>query len=70
MSLAIGKAGPSDPPAVARLNGVVQDLHAKLSPDIFRADWKHSDLEEVWCERLKDENSTVVVARLNGAMVG
>jgi ribosomal protein S18 acetylase RimI-like enzyme len=52
------------------LNGVVQDLHAQLYPDIFRSDWAPSDLETFWTDRLNDEDSRVAIATLDSHPVG
>lgn len=70
MPLDIVKAQPADLLEVLRLNGVVQDLHAQLNPDIFRSDWLPLELEDCWRTRLKDQNSTVSIARLDGKAVG
>ncbi len=70
MPLAIARAQVADLSDVVRLNGVVQDLHARLSPDIFRSDWTPSDLEEFWLARLNDRNSTVAIATLDRHAVG
>ncbi|WP_375429090.1 GNAT family N-acetyltransferase [uncultured Sphingomonas sp.] len=53
-----------------RLNGVVQDLHARLRPDIFRSNWNYSHLEKFWTDRLNDPNSTVAVAAFDSSLLG
>jgi ribosomal protein S18 acetylase RimI-like enzyme len=70
MPLAIARAKLADIPELVRLNGVVQNLHAQLSPEIFRSDWVPSDLEALWADRLNDQNSKIVVATLDGRAVG
>jgi ribosomal protein S18 acetylase RimI-like enzyme len=70
MSLQITEAQATDIPDLARLNGIVQDLHAKLHPEIFRADWNLSDLEDFWSARLRERSNIVAVARLGGKAVG
>lgn len=70
MPLDIVKAQPTDLPEVVRLNGVVQDLHAQLNPDIFRSDWLPLELEDSWQARLEDQNSTIAIARIDGEIVG
>ncbi len=70
MPLRISKIQAADIPDVARLNGVVQDLHATMHPDIFRADWEPRDFEAFWLKRLDDPASAVAVAALDGRAVG
>ncbi|WP_454887275.1 N-acetyltransferase family protein [Sphingomonas oryzagri] len=70
MPLVIAKARSADIPDLVRLNGVVQNLHAQLSPDIFRSDWAPSDLEAFWADRLDDQNSEVIIASLDNRAVG
>src|SRR3569623_1465267 len=70
MPLAIAKARPADIPDLVRLNGVVQDLHAQLSPDIFRSDWVPSDHEAFWTDRVDDQTSEVVIATLDSRVGG
>lgn len=70
MPLVFVKARSEHIPDIVRLNGVVQQLHAKLSPDIFRADWVSSDLQLFWSDRLDHENSEIVIAVLDGRSVG
>jgi len=70
MPAVIKKAQSADIADLVRLNGVVQDLHAKLSPDIFRSDWASSDLEAFWADRLDDQNSKVLIAKIDSHAVG
>jgi len=70
MQLSIAKARSADMPDLVRLNGVVQNLHAEMSPDIFRSDWVASDLEAFWADRLDDQNSEVIIATLDNCAVG
>ncbi len=70
MPLVFVKARSEHIPDIVRLNGVVQQLHAELSPDIFRADWVSSDLQVFWCDRLDHDNSEIVIAVLDGRSVG
>jgi ribosomal protein S18 acetylase RimI-like enzyme len=70
MTLVIAKARSKDIPDLVRLNGVVQNLHAKLSPEIFRSDWVPFALQAFWADRLDDQNSEVVIATLDSRAVG
>jgi ribosomal protein S18 acetylase RimI-like enzyme len=70
MPAVINKAQSADIKDLVRLNGVVQDFHAQLSPDIFRLDWASSDLEAFWADRLVDKNSKVIIAKINNHVVG
>jgi len=70
MLVQIRRAQLSDIPEIVQLNGDVQNLHAQMSPDIFRADWEVSAFEEFWRKRLNEQADTVVLAMLDGAPVG
>jgi ribosomal protein S18 acetylase RimI-like enzyme len=70
MLLQIRRAQLSDIPEIVQLNGVVQNLHAQMSPDIFRADWEAAAFEEFWRKRLNEQADTVALAMLNGVPVG
>lgn len=70
MPAVINKAQSADITDLARLNGVVQNLHARLSPDIFRSDWASSDLEAFWADILDDQNSRIFVAKIDNHAVG
>ena len=70
MPTTITKALSADITDLVRLNGIVQDLHAQLSPDIFRSDWDSSDLEAFWADRLNDQNSSVIIAKIDNHAIG
>jgi len=70
MPLTIVIAQPTNVPDLARLHGVVQDLHAFLSPDIFHCDWLLSELNILWLARLANFNSKVFIAKLDENIVG
>lgn len=68
--LLVTPAAKTDLPDLVRLHGEVQDLHACLSPDLFRADYESAALETFWTQRLDDPAITVVVATLDGGIIG
>lgn len=70
MPIEVRPALETDIGAVVRLNGVVQDLHAHLSPDAFRSDWDASAFAEAWAKRIADKVGTVAVAERDGGIVG
>jgi len=70
MPLQIERASPRDIPDIIRLNGVVQDHHVGLDPELFRADWEAAALAGNWSVRLADPNGTVAIARVDGRAVG
>ncbi len=70
MPAVINKAQSADIADLVRLNGVVQDLHSQLSPDIFRSDWQSSDLKVFWADRLDDQNSRILIAKIDDHAVG
>jgi ribosomal protein S18 acetylase RimI-like enzyme len=70
MSLRITRAQAADLSDIVRLNGVVQDVHAALRPDIFRSDWASSALEQFWLERMTEPANTIALATIEDKPVG
>lgn len=70
MPTQITEASIADLSDIVRLNGIVQDLHARLRPDIFRADWTPAGLEVAWRDRLTEMHNMVSIARLGCEAVG
>lgn len=66
----IRPAQSTDLPALVRLNGVVQDLHVRLAPEIYRADWQDTELARCWAARLTDPRHLVLVAEADGDVAG
>lgn len=64
----IRPAQSTDLPALVRLNGVVQDLHVRLAPEIYRADWQEAELARSWAARLTDPRHLVLVAEIDGGV--
>ena len=70
MPLRIELAQASDVDDLVRLNGIAQNLHAQLCPDIFRSDWDPSELQNAWLERIGKQDSQVAVAKIDSELVG
>lgn len=70
MPLQITRALPCDIPDIVRLNGVVQDLHARLDPAQFRSDWDAAELAADWRARLAEPGGKVALARIDGRVEG
>jgi len=70
MDVAIRPALPGDIDSLVKLNGEVQDLHAKLFPDVFRCDWRRSELEAFWRSRLSTQGERILVAEADGSVIG
>lgn len=70
MPLQIHRASPRDIPDIVRLNGVVQDVHARIDPELFRADWDAGALADDWRTRLADTDGAVALARVERRAVG
>ena len=56
-------ATADDVDALVAMNGLVQDLHADLSPQIFRRDWDRAELAQFWRAKLSEESGRVLIAR-------
>ncbi len=52
------------------LNGLVQDLHADLSPQIFRRDWDRAELAQFWRAKLAEPDGRVLIARAGAEVAG
>ena len=70
MQFQIFRACETDVGEVVRLNGVVQDVHVGLRPDVFRADWDESTLRETWLERIKEETGTIALCKKGARTIG
>lgn len=70
MSLEIVSAQSCHVPGLVRLNGLVQAVHARLYPAIFRADWDACALEKLWRERIVDRDAIILVAVRDHHLVG
>jgi ribosomal protein S18 acetylase RimI-like enzyme len=66
----IRRAQSTDLPVLVRLNGVVQDLHVRLAPQVYRADWEQAELARSWAARLTDPRHVVLVGEVDGTVVG
>ena len=63
MSVRLLLATADDVDALVAMNGLVQDLHADLSPQIFRRDWDRAELAQFWRAKLSEESGRVLIAR-------
>ena len=70
MSVQLHPAELDDVDHLVALNGLVQDLHADLSPQIFRRDWNGAELTQFWQATLSGANGRVLIARAGGQAVG
>jgi ribosomal protein S18 acetylase RimI-like enzyme len=66
MKLHIRRAQSTDLPSLVNLNGVAQDLHVRLAPSIYRADWEEAELARSWAARLTDPRHLVLVGEIDG----
>jgi ribosomal protein S18 acetylase RimI-like enzyme len=70
VSIQLHPATPADIDDLVALNGLVQDLHADLSPQIFRRDWDPVELAAFWRAKLAEDNGRVLIARTGAEVVG
>jgi ribosomal protein S18 acetylase RimI-like enzyme len=70
MEVQIQVAALSDIDEIVRLNGVVQEVHVQMRPDIFRADWDMSALHAFWTSELASTDSIVALAIGDAGAVG
>ena len=70
MSVRIVLATADDIDPLVALNGLVQDLHADLSPQIFRRDWDRAELAQFWRAKLSEDSGRVLIARAGAEVIG
>ncbi len=70
MSIQLHPATAADIADLVALNGLVQDLHADLSPQIFRHDWDPGELAAFWRAKLSEPGGRVLIARAGTPVVG
>ncbi len=70
MSIQLHPATPDDIDDLVALNGLVQDLHAELSPQIFRRDWNPAELSSFWRGKVSEPDARVLIARTATDIIG
>jgi diamine N-acetyltransferase len=70
MSVEIRPATRADLEDLISLNGLVQDIHARIRPDLFRSDWSRAELREFWRARLTSSPGEIAIAVLGDRTVG
>lgn len=70
MTISITRAAVEHLPDLIRIHVEGQELHARLFPDLFRADCDAAELDSLWRDRLASDAMTVAVASSAGAIVG
>lgn len=66
----IRPAQSTDLPALVNLNAVAQDLHVRLAPALYRADWQEAEIARSWAARLTDPRHLVLVAEIDDRVAG
>ncbi len=69
-SIEVRTAKKDDLDALVELNRPVQNLHARLYPNDFRADTDDAEVRQFFEARLAASGSTVIIAEISGKPVG
>lgn len=70
MSVTVRQALPADMDAVVELNGVVQSLHARLEPSVFRDSVNPAELRTFFSSVLISQDNYILIAERSSEVVG